>query len=88
MVDYDHIVRLGRESGFFKHKDDLSFSELGDFVKSYRYSTETWVEKYENGFVVYHIGNRKIYSKDKGSEVFMTAKILKMRERELDRMFR
>ncbi|MEM2004311.1 MAG: hypothetical protein QXQ37_06620 [Nitrososphaerota archaeon] len=80
------VESLGRESGFFTHKDDL-ISDLGKLKKIYRYGLETWVEVYENGFVVYHIGNRKVYDKDRADEVFTTARILKQRERLLNKLF-
>jgi len=85
-VEYleDEVYRLGEESGFFSKKDDLTVSELGEFKRKYHYGLETWIEVYENGCIVYHNGNKKIY-RDR-EEAFRTVKILAQREKHLRRM--
>lgn|GEM_PF-3829112 len=79
------IVGLGEKSKFFSREGtDIP---LGELIKVYRYAPQTFVEKYQNGFILYHLGNIKKYRKEEAKEVFNTAKDLAVRERMLNRMF-
>jgi len=81
----EEIRALGEESNFFDREN--AKIELGEHIKTYRYGLQTFVERHKNGFVIYHLGNKKIYRKEEARKVFKTAKILGRRERELNRLF-
>lgn len=79
------IVELGKKSKFFGRENaDILLEEL---LKVYRYAPQTYVEKYQNGFILYHLGNAKKYRKEEAKEVFRAAKNLAARERILNRLF-
>lgn len=79
----DRVFALGKESGFLGRKDDLGWDELGQHIKMYRYGLETFLEEYENSYVLYYLGNKCIYSREKGEETFRAVQILSQREKKM-----
>ena len=53
----EEIRALGEESNFFDREN--AEIELGEHIKTYRYGLQTFVERHKNGFVIYHLGNKK-----------------------------
>jgi len=85
-METEEIIKMGDDSGFFGRRD-VGIIIRGECKKIYKFAPETWIEEYEDGFILYHLGNSHKYRADEEKNVFLVASVLGARERELGKAF-